>query len=388
MKKYIFGSMAFVLGLYIYSKKNTKPLVNMTKITDQINVVKKDKERNNRKEIKQSGEKEEKEEKSTFKLASSCVNIINKKIKNKSFSPRIAIILGSGMGNVAKSIKNAIYIPYGDLPGFSNSTVHGHAGNVVLGSIDGIDVACLQGRVHYYEGGPASAVMVPINTLKMLGCDILLATAAVGSLNDIGPGSIVVVKDHINFQGVNPLVGLNEDILGPRFPSLQNAYDKELRTLLHEASDNIKMKKMTEGVYCSLLGPSFETPAEVNMIWNFGADIVGMSLVGEIIAARHCGMKCSALAIVVNFAEGLSDTKITHEETLHYTDKVADSVANLTKEYIKLVNGKIIDNVEAVEAVEALEGVEGEGGVEAVEGVESVDDVDTKEERNNIHYYH
>ena len=365
MKKYIFGSMAFVLGLYIYSKKNTKPLVNMTKITDQINVVKKDKERNNRKEIKQSGEKEEKEEKSTFKLASSCVNIINKKIKNKSFSPRIAIILGSGMGNVAKSIKDAIYIPYGDLPGFSNSTVHGHAGNVVLGSIDGVDVACLQGRVHYYEGGPADAVMVPINTLKMLGCDTLLATAAVGSLDDnIGPGSIVVVKDHINFQGVNPLVGLNENILGPRFPSLQNAYDKELRTLLHEASNNIKMKEMTEGVYCSLLGPSFETPAEVNMIWNFGADVVGMSLVGEIIAARHCGMKCSALAIVVNFAEGLSDTKITHEETLHYTDKVADSVANLTKEYIKLVNRKIIDNVEAVE------------------------DVDTKEERNHIHYSH
>ena len=367
MKKYIFGSMALVLGLYIYSKKNTKSLTNVIKPTEQVNVLEKDKERKKREEIKQSGE--EKEDKSIFKLASSCVNIINKKIKNKSFSPRIAIILGSGMGNVAKSIKNAIYIPYGDLPGFSNSTVHGHAGNVVLGSIDGVDVACLQGRVHYYEGGPADAVMVPINTLKMLGCDTLLATAAVGSLDDnIGPGSIVVVKDHINFQGVNPLVGLNENILGPRFPSLQNAYDKELRTLLHEASDNIKMKKMTEGVYCSLLGPSFETPAEVNMIWNFGADIVGMSLVGEIIAARHCGMKCSALAIVVNFAEGLSDTKITHEETLHYTDKVADSVANLTKEYIKLVNRKIIDNVDDVEDVEA---------------------VDTKEEeRNNIHYSH
>ena len=193
MKKYIFGSMALVLGLYIYSKKNIKPLTNMIKPTEQVNVLEKDKERKKREEIKQSGEeKEEKGNKSIFKLASSCVNIINKKIKNKSFSPRIAIILGSGMGNVAKSIKNAIYIPYGDLPGFSNSTVHGHAGNVVLGSIDGIDVACLQGRVHYYEGGPASAVMVPINTLKMLGCDILLATAAVGSLNDIGPGSIVV----------------------------------------------------------------------------------------------------------------------------------------------------------------------------------------------------
>ena len=137
-----------------------------------------------KKRKKEKEEKEEKGNKSIFKLASSCVNIINEKIKNKSFSPRIAIILGSGMGNVAKSIKDAMYIPYGDLPGFSNSTVHGHAGNVVLGSIDGVDVACLQGRVHYYEGGPADAVMVPINTLKMLGCDTLLATAAVGSLDD------------------------------------------------------------------------------------------------------------------------------------------------------------------------------------------------------------
>ena len=256
-----------------------------------------------------------------------------------NFSPRIGIILGSGMGDVAKSIENAIYIPYEDLPGFSKSTIHGHAGNVVIGTLNGIDIVCLQGRVHYYEGGLAGAVMVPINTLKQLGCKVLLATAAVGSLNEnVGPGSVVVVKDHINLQGMNPLVGINNKEFGCRFPSLQNSYDKGLRNLIHQAGKKIGVREMTEGVYCSCLGPSFETPAEVMMIKSFGGDIVGMSLVGEIIAGRHCGLKCSALGIVVNLAEGMSDTKITHEETLHYTAEVAESVAKLTMEYVKLVD--------------------------------------------------
>lgn len=306
MRNLVILGISLVLGYYL-SKKISEPV--------KENIIKKD---------------------TKSEQVMSSVKII---LEHGSRKPRIGIILGSGMGDVTNFIKNAIYIPYEDLPGFSKSTVHGHAGNVVIGTLNGIEVVCLQGRVHYYEGGNANAVMVPINTLKMLGCEVLLATAAVGSLNeDIGPGSVVVVKDHINFQGVNPLVGPNDDIFGCRFPSLQNAYDKELRDLIHEAGQKADTREMTEGVYCSCLGPSFETPAEVKMIKSFGADIVGMSLVGEIIAARHCGLKCSALAIVVNLAEGMSDTKITHEETLHYTAEVAESVATLTMEYVKLVD--------------------------------------------------
>jgi xanthosine phosphorylase len=260
----------------------------------------------------------------------------------KGFNPRIAIILGSGMGDVAKSIKNAVAIPYSELPGFSVSTVHGHAGNVVIGKLNGIDVACLQGRVHFYEGGPASAVMAPINTLKRLGCQVLLNTAAVGSLRlNVGPGSVVVVNDHINFQGLNPLVGANDERFGVRFPSLQDAYDPVLRQMLHAASKKAKLKPMTEGVYCSCLGPSFETPAEIRMFKVLGADVVGMSLVAEIIAARHCGMRCSALSVVVNYASGMSEVEITHEETLHYTAEVASDVAKLTLQYVKMVDAHL-----------------------------------------------
>jgi xanthosine phosphorylase len=260
----------------------------------------------------------------------------------RNFSPRIAIILGSGMGDVAKSIENAISIPYNLLPGFAVSTVHGHAGNVVIGTLNGIDVACLQGRVHFYEGGPASAVMAPINTLKRLGCEVLLNTAAVGSLEEtVGPGKVMVVNDHINFQGLNPLVGVNDERFGVRFPSLQGAYDLDLRTLLHAAAKKCKLQKMTEGVYCSCLGPSFETPAEIRMFKVLGASVVGMSLVAEIIAARHCGMRCSALSIVVNYASGMTDVEITHEETLHYTAAVAENVAKLTQEYVQMVDAHL-----------------------------------------------
>ena len=279
--------------------------------------------------------------KSLSDLVDDAVDIVQSRAP-RGFAPRIAIILGSGMGDVAASIKNAVAIPYNELPGFAVSTVHGHAGNVVIGTLNGIDVACLQGRVHFYEGGPASAVMAPINTLRRLGCEVLLNTAAVGSLEStVGPGSVVVVNDHINFQGLNPLVGVNDDRFGVRFPSLQDAYDLELRTMLHAANKKCKLSKMTEGVYLSCLGPSFETPAEIRMFKILGASVVGMSLVAEIIAARHCGMRCSALSVVVNYASGMSDVEITHEETLHYTAAVAENVAKLTLAYVKMVDASL-----------------------------------------------
>ena len=262
--------------------------------------------------------------------------VVRERLPSPDFAPRIGIILGSGMSDVAKAIENPVSIPYGDIPHFQVSTVHGHAGNVVLGTLRSVPVACLQGRVHFYEGGAASKVMVPINTLRALGCRVLLATAAVGSLVEtVGPGSVVVVNDHINFQGMNPLVGPNDDSIGPRFPSMQDAYDPELRERLHSAAARESLPKMTEGVYLSTLGPSFETPAEIRAFKVMGADVVGMSLVAEIIAARHCGMRCAALSIVVNLASGMSKVEITHDETLHYTAQVADRVAKLTLAFVE-----------------------------------------------------
>ena len=158
----------------------------------------------------------------------------------------------------------------------------------------------------------------------------------------MGPGSLVVVNDHINLQGLNPLVGINDDSIGTRFPSLQDAYDPKLRKLLHEAAAQEDLPKMTEGVYLSTLGPSFETPAEIRAFKVMGANVVGMSLVAEIISARHASMRCSALSVVVNFASGMSDVEITHEETLHYTAQVAARVAKLVLAYVVKVNEMLI----------------------------------------------
>ena len=252
----------------------------------------------------------------------------------EGFAPKVGIILGSGMSGVAKSIEGQVVVSYADLPGFAVSTVSGHAGNMVLGTLNGVHVACMQGRVHHYEGGDPRKVLLPIYTLRKLGCNVLLATTAVGSTNmESGPGSIVVVNDHINLQGVNPLIGKNDPI-GHRFPSMLHAYDPELRGILHSCAEKEGLPKMTEGVYLSVLGPSFETPAEIRAFKTMGADVVGMSLVSEIIAARHCGMKCAALSIVVNYASGLTNDHITHDETLHYTAQAADKVTKLTLAFV------------------------------------------------------
>lgn len=259
-------------------------------------------------------------------------------IKTKTnLNPIIGIVLGSGMGNVATNIENPVIIPYNELPGFSISTVEGHAGNLIIGTLNGVPVACLQGRVHLYEGGSCRKVLVPIYTMKMLGCKFFLATTAVGSLrNDVGPGSIVSITDHINMQGSNPLVGLN-DLIGPRFPSLLNAYDLDLKEIMHNCALQ-KNIKLNDGVYLATTGPSFETPAEIRAFKILGADVVGMSLVGEIIAARHCGLKCAALSIVVNFASGLTDEHITHEETLHYSKQASSNVSELVLQFVESLN--------------------------------------------------
>ena len=251
------------------------------------------------------------------------------------FKPRIGIVLGSGCGDVAKAFENAKSIDYAKLPGFPISTVEGHAGELIIGNLSGVPVVGLKGRVHYYEGNPKS-MMVPIYTLKLIGCEFVFITNAAGSLmKEAGPGSLVAITDHINFSGQNPLIGKNDPI-GPRFPSLFEAYDPELRKILIDIALDKKIR-LHEGVYVGTSGPSFETAAEINAYRILGAGVCGMSTVGEVILARHCGIKVCGMSVVVNYCTGMTDSHITHEETLHYTKVAAENVATLVKAWIPKV---------------------------------------------------
>ena len=254
----------------------------------------------------------------------------------KSFSelqPRIGLILGSGLNNFASNIDDPIIIPYRKLPGFIPSTVIGHQGNVILGKIQGTPIVCLQGRSHYYESGNPKGMVTPIYTLKLLGCQYLIITSAVGSLVPTIPiGSLVNISDHINMQGVNPLVGINDPI-GTRFPSLLDAYSKKLRSVLSECAKDTGIT-LQSGVYLSTFGPSFETPAEIKAFRIMGADVVGMSMVPEIIIAKHCGLECLAVSVVVNLASGLTNTHITHEETILNSNQASNNMTTLIQEFI------------------------------------------------------
>lgn len=252
----------------------------------------------------------------------------------KDFVPKIGIVLGSGLGDLADHIEQAVRIPYDELPDFGRSTVPGHAGYLVLGYLQGVPVACLKGRLHYYEGISNPAVQILVRTLKLIGCEIFLATNAAGSMKmDAGPGSLLLVTDHINFQGTNPLVGLNDDEFGPRFVGLNDAYDLELRDQMLTAAKKLKIH-LHQGVYLATLGPSFETPAEIRAFMKWGADVVGMSTVAEVIIARHCGLRVAVLSAITNYAAGLAPGNLSHEETLHYANQVSGDMIALVKGFI------------------------------------------------------
>lgn len=256
------------------------------------------------------------------------------------FTPQMGIILGSGMGGVGEAVTDAVTIPYSDIPGFPVSTVSGHAGTLMLGKLGGMNVACLRGRVHLYEGMDPATVRVYIYTLKLIGCDILFLTSAVGSLVlENGPGTLVCITDHINMQGRHPLIGKNDPI-GTRFPSMLDAYDPELRATLAECAKANDVR-LPEGVYLACTGPSFETPAEIRAFKMLGADLVGMSVVPEVICARHCGLRVVGVGICVNLASGMGEGHITHEDTLHYTGNAADRMKTLLTAFIaKVGEGK------------------------------------------------
>jgi xanthosine phosphorylase len=249
-------------------------------------------------------------------------------------SPRVGIVLGSGLGAVADAVGDAETIEYGDLPGFPRPTVAGHAGRAVVGDLAGVVVAVLQGRRHLYEGPPYDPIGTPIRALRAAGADTLILTNAAGSLRpEVGPGRLMAIADHINLTGRNPLAGPNDDAVGPRFPSLRDAYDPDLRAGLHATAAEVGID-LVEGIYLAVTGPSFETPAEIRAFRTLGADAVGMSTVHETIVARHAGLRVAAISTITNLAEGLSDEPLSHEQTLRDAQRAAGDLARLLEAFV------------------------------------------------------
>jgi xanthosine phosphorylase len=248
--------------------------------------------------------------------------------------PRVGIVLGSGLGAVADAVKDPVVVGYEELRGFPRPTVSGHDGRAVLGSIGGVPVAVLQGRAHLYEGGDPQTLRVPVRALKAAGAEILVLTNAAGSLRrEVGPGSLMAITDHINLTGVNLLMGPNDDSIGPRFPSLRDAYDPALLQALRESARDAQVD-LAEGVYLAVTGPSFETPAEIRAFRTLGADAVGMSTVQETIVARHCGLRVVAVSVITNLAEGMTDEALSHEQTLSAAHAGAAELTRLLLEFI------------------------------------------------------
>lgn len=248
--------------------------------------------------------------------------------------PKIGIVLGSGLGIYVDQIQNKTIIPYQEIPHFKRTTVEGHEGRLILGEVHGIPVAALQGRMHPYEGHPMEEIVHPVRTLAALGIEMLFVTNASGGINaDFYPGDLVAIDDHINLSGRNPLVGPNIAELGPRFPDMSQAYDPELRELLRQVAKNHHVN-LKNGVYCSMLGPTYETPAEIRMLRILGADLVGMSTVSEVIAANHLGLKVAGVACVTNYAAGIKLEKLSHADVKKVAEKAMVGFATILTETI------------------------------------------------------
>lgn len=250
------------------------------------------------------------------------------------FHPQVALVLGTGIGALAEAIEDPTIIDYGELPGFPRSAVEGHAGRLVLGNLSGLSVACMQGRVHLYEGHPAANLALPIRALRLAGCETLVLTNAAGSLRaEFLPGSLMMLSDHINMTGANPLIGNNDERFGPRFPDMTEAYDRTLRSRFSDAATALGIT-LHEGVYLALLGPNFETPAEIQAFRRLGADAVGMSTVPECLVARHCGMRVAAISTLTNLAAGMTDKELSHEQSLAVGAEAAKDLGRLLPAFL------------------------------------------------------
>ncbi|WP_153122744.1 purine-nucleoside phosphorylase [Peribacillus tepidiphilus] len=248
--------------------------------------------------------------------------------------PVIGLILGSGLGVLADEIQNPIKIPYEQIPNFPTSTVQGHAGQLVIGELGGKTVLAMQGRFHFYEGYPMEKVTFPVRVMKLLGIEKLIVTNAAGGVNEsFKPGDLMIISDHINNMGTNPLIGSNDERFGPRFPDMSEAYDKEFRMLAKEIASSIHLE-VKEGVYIGNSGPTYETPAEVKMARIWGGDAVGMSTVPEVIVARHSGIRVLGISCITNMAAGILDQPLSHDEVIETTEKVKSSFLTYVKEIV------------------------------------------------------
>ena len=260
---------------------------------------------------------------------------------------KIALVLGSGLGAFEDDLENAVAIPYEEIPHFAKSTVEGHAGRLVLGEVGGVPVAVQQGRFHYYEGYEMDQVMLPVRTFGRLGIETVILTNAAGSVRtSMRPGNLMLIRDHINMMGVNPLRGANDNRFGPRFPDMTGVYDIDLQEIAYEEAKSMSEERvaaghepeprrfMWRGVYCALSGPTYETPAEIRVYRFLGADAVGMSTVPEAIAARHQGMKVLGISCITNLAAGITDEKINHAEVMETGARVAGTFKELLRRII------------------------------------------------------
>ena len=248
--------------------------------------------------------------------------------------PQVAVVLGSGLGAFADTLDSPATIPYHHIPGWPQSTAVGHAGKLVIGSVGGIPVAALSGRAHLYEGYTAAQAVFGIRVLRHLGVNSLVLTNAAGGIRpDWKPGQLVLISDHINLLGQNPLSGPNDDSLGPRFPDMSEAYSKSFREIARRAGNSLDLE-LPEGIYAAVPGPSYETPAEIRYLRAIGADLVGMSTVPETIAANHMGMKVLGISCVTNHAAGVIDQKLDHREVLDVGERMKGTLIELLRRVI------------------------------------------------------
>jgi len=263
-----------------------------------------------------------------FAIADTAAQFI---LARTSLRPRIGLVLGSGLGAFADTLTNSVAVPYAEIPKFPCSTAIGHAGRMVVGNAGSVPVAAMQGRVHLYEGYSAQDVTLPIRVFGRMGVRAVVLTNAAGGIDrNYSQGALVLLRDHINLQGTNPLVGSNEDRFGVRFPDMTHAYSRDYRAIAREEASKLSIP-LHEGVYAALLGPSYETPAEIEYLRRIGADLVGMSTVAEVIAARHMGLKVLAISCVTNMAAGILDQPLSHAEVMETGERVKSTFEALVR---------------------------------------------------------
>jgi len=271
-----------------------------------------------------------------FKLAEAAAKSV---LQGTPLRPEIGLVLGSGLGGFADSLADATRVSYADIPAFPRSTAIGHAGQLVIGKAGAVPVAVMQGRVHLYEGYSAQEVAFPMRVFGRMGIRAVILTNAAGGINlSYQQGALVLISDHINLQGANPLTGANDDRLGVRFPDMTHAYEKSYRELAREEAGKLGMH-LHEGVYAALLGPSYETPAEIRYLRTIGADLVGMSTAFEVIAARHMGIKVLAISCVTNMAAGILDQPLSHQEVMETGERVKSSFEALLRAVLPRIQG-------------------------------------------------